>query len=433
MLPDYADPSTERQITSWAQSRYGSAAPSLTGYYAPNQPATATAQPTMTSVQPTTSVSTWDQARASNPAPAAPGITPPPATRPAPAPLPAPTRQSVAPTTMAPVKTEQLDQSQLAMRTVDAGTETVQGRMSGLMDENSQYMQQARADAMRTANERGMLNSAMAASGGTDAAIRSALPIATTDAATYAGAADYNVALKNQATMWNADQKNQNNRLDAQYTDSAAGRAQAKELAQMQDDTTRWQEAQRLANSQWETALQADTTRWTETQRLQQAQWERQVADATTRWQQEMQNAQSRYNTDEQYRRQSDETRLSMANNIIQNMDLSPDRKAAMLEALGQGTSAGYNPDGSYRPGSGLAGAVYVLSSVSADLSYGRGPYEGPAELVPGATGPMGNAMNSAYRQVQEQQAAQREADDRESWGRGVMTRSSDDYYYNSI
>jgi hypothetical protein len=56
--------------------------------------------------------------------------------------------------------------------------------------------------------------------------------------------------------------------------------------------------------------------------------------------------------------------KATLVNQIINNMDLSPDRKAAMLEALGEGTSA----NGS-NPGTGLAGASYVIGSTAADLT----------------------------------------------------------------
>jgi hypothetical protein len=189
-----------------------------------------------------------------------------------------------------------------------------------LTAENSPVLQQAQAQAMRTAAGRGMLNSAMAASAGESAVIGQATNIANADAATYKSAADYNAAAKNQATMWNADQASQLQRLDLQLQDSAASRAQSLSVAQMQNATTRYQ-AEMSANT-------------------------------------------SRYNTDSSYRQQMDSQKTSLANNIIQNMDLSPDRKAAMLEALGMGTSAS-----SAGGGSGLAGAVYVIGSTSADLN----------------------------------------------------------------
>ncbi len=73
------------------------------------------------------------------------------------------------------------------------GGQTVEGRMEGLLDKNSRYMQAARSRAMMTANQRGLLNTSMAAGAGEKAAIESALPIATADAraAHEAGMAGY--------------------------------------------------------------------------------------------------------------------------------------------------------------------------------------------------------------------------------------------------
>jgi hypothetical protein len=60
--------------------------------------------------------------------------------------------------------------------------DTVEDRMTGLLSKNSPYIKQAKSDAMKTANSRGLLNSSIAAGAGTDAAIRSSLPIASQDA-----------------------------------------------------------------------------------------------------------------------------------------------------------------------------------------------------------------------------------------------------------
>jgi hypothetical protein len=237
---------------------------------------------------------------------------------PAPAPAPAPV------TATNPSGVPQISRDELTTRTIDKPTETVQGQIGNLLAENSPVLQQARADAMRTAADRGMLNSAMAASGGEDAVVRSAASIGTTDAGAYNNAANYNAAAQNQATMWNADQVAQMQRLEKQQAADAAARAQQMAIAQMQD--------------------------------------------ATSRYQSEMSANTSKYNTDASYRQQMDSQKQSLANNIIANMDLSPDRKAALLEALGLGTSASTGPDGSFTPGTGLAGAVYVIGSTTTDL-----------------------------------------------------------------
>lgn len=224
-----------------------------------------------------------------------------------------------------------LDPATLAQRTIDAKNETVRGQLGQVLAEDSPVLQQARADAMRSANERGMLNSTMATSGAQDAVIRSALQIASPDAAAYGHAADYNAAATNQAKMYNSTAQNDFAKQGIQLAaDKAAQSAQLKQqmsVAQMQD--------------------------------------------ATSRFAAETSSATSKYNTDSQYRQQADANKKTLTNNIIANMDLSPDRKAAMLESLGEGTSAKKNPDGSITPGTGLAGAVYVIDSIAADLNFG--------------------------------------------------------------
>lgn len=221
----------------------------------------------------------------------------------------------------------QINPFTLAQRVIDPATETVRGQLSSILADDSPVLQQARADAMRNAADRGMLNSAMAASGGTDAMIRSALNIATPDAGYFNNAADYNVAAKNQATMWNAEQQNDFAKAQMQVEADALARGQQMTLAQMQDATNRWTTEQNTANS--------------------------------------------RFNTDADYRQQVEGNKKTLVNNIIANMDLSPDRKAAMLEQLGEGTSAQRAPDGTIVPGTGLAGAVFVIDSISADLQFG--------------------------------------------------------------
>lgn len=226
---------------------------------------------------------------------------------------------------------------QLSTRTIDPRTETVAGQIKSLLDENSPVLQKARADAMLTAADRGMLNSAMAASGGTAAVIGAATGIGTSDAGFYNKASDYNTAAQNQLLLANQQAQNaflsQSQQIDASAStadkqlaasaaEAAAGRTQQMTIAQLQDQTSRWQTEQNTANS--------------------------------------------RYNTDSSYKQQVDNQKLGVANNIIQNMDLSPDRKAAMLEQLGFGTSA--KPG---QPGTGLAGSVYVIDSVANELAPG--------------------------------------------------------------
>ena len=62
---------------------------------------------------------------------------------------------------------------------------TVANQMTGLLDENSPYIQQARDDSRRYASGRGLINTSIAARAGEEAVIKSALPIATQDASTH--------------------------------------------------------------------------------------------------------------------------------------------------------------------------------------------------------------------------------------------------------
>lgn len=268
-----------------------------------------------------------------------------------------------------------VDPNGLAQRTVDKGTETVQAQLGGLLQENSQVLQQAKADAMRTAFDRGLGNSAMAASAGTDALIRSAVPIASADAATYSKANDYNAAAKNQATMANVETINNAAQANAQL-------GQQMSIAQMNDSTQRWQ--------------------------------------------QEMQTATSRYNTDLNYRKDVDNQKLGVANNIIANMELSPDRKAAMLEQLGFGTMARNG-----QPGTGLAGAAYVIDSVGYELG-GGGSSGGSGDAIFGmGERPSGDFGGKVYDMAKSVREQAQEKLEREQWGSGRTTRGSDYYYYN--
>jgi hypothetical protein len=309
----------------------------------------------------------------------------------------------------------QIKTQDLAVRNVQAN-ETVDGQLQMLLAENSPVLQQQRAMAMRAAADRGMGNSALAASGADDAMTKAATTIAAQDAGTYGKAADYNVTANNQAIMWNADTAAQAERLQASLKDSAANRqqqlytaqmneaterqktAQQLTIAQMQDNTQRAQYAQQMAMAQIQdqtqraqlaqnlaiAQMQDATARAQAAQQLAIAQLQdatnragqsnqmtiAQMQDATSRFQSELSSTTSRYNTDTGYKQQMDSQRNSLANNIINNMEMSPDRKAAMLESLGLGTSAGRNPDGSIKYGTGLAGAVYVIDSTTSDLQF---------------------------------------------------------------
>lgn len=93
--------------------------------------------------------------------------------------------------------------------------QTVAGNVKSLIDQNSPIIQQARTNAAEAANERGLLNSAMAASAGEQAAYSAAVPIATSDAQTYSKAAGYNADQQNQVNLANANLTNQSAQFNA--------------------------------------------------------------------------------------------------------------------------------------------------------------------------------------------------------------------------
>lgn len=132
-------------------------------------------------------------------------------------------------------------------RTVDAGKETVAGQMTDLLATGSPYMTRARTDAAETANSRGLINSSMAVGAGEDAAIRSALPIASADASTYSTAASQNQQATNTALTQGAQSAS-----NAQLVNAAAGNASA--LQNMRGD-----QATNLANieAQYKNVIQA--------------------------------------------------------------------------------------------------------------------------------------------------------------------------------
>jgi len=71
---------------------------------------------------------------------------------------------------------------------VDQDKSTVQGQLKSLLSSDSDYIKEAEAAGTRTAANRGLLNSSMAAGASRSAAIQAALPIAQQDAQTYAAA-----------------------------------------------------------------------------------------------------------------------------------------------------------------------------------------------------------------------------------------------------
>lgn len=79
--------------------------------------------------------------------------------------------------------------------------ELVENRMNNLLSGNSVYMQNARQYANEAAANRGLLNSSIAVGAAQRAAIDSALPIASQDAATWSGAQAQNVQVLNERAI----------------------------------------------------------------------------------------------------------------------------------------------------------------------------------------------------------------------------------------
>lgn len=89
-----------------------------------------------------------------------------------------------------------------------ADEDTVQGRISNVIGEDSKVIQTARTRAKQQANRRGVLNSTMALQAGEQAVIESALPIASQDAATSFRAKELNQAAGNRASEFTAGERN---------------------------------------------------------------------------------------------------------------------------------------------------------------------------------------------------------------------------------
>lgn len=100
-----------------------------------------------------------------------------------PAPEPAAAPESGPTPTPAPATGARADAKAITTQVAETG-ETVESRLNALTAKGSKYTDLAKNEAMRSANTRGLINSTMAGAAGTEAAIRSALPIAQQDAKT---------------------------------------------------------------------------------------------------------------------------------------------------------------------------------------------------------------------------------------------------------
>lgn len=103
---------------------------------------------------------------------------------------------------------------------VDPFKGTVQGQVQDIIKNDSPLMQQARSSALRTANDRGLLNSSLAAGMGEQAVIAQALPIAQADAASQNTAMTNTANAQNAAGQFGAAAQNATSQTNAQLITS---------------------------------------------------------------------------------------------------------------------------------------------------------------------------------------------------------------------
>lgn len=238
-----------------------------------------------------------------------------------------------------PIPDGLLHEDDLARRTVGTD-ETVEGRMTGLLSSNSQYLQQARDRTRREGASRGLLNSSISASAGEEAAIAAALPIASADAATYGRAADYNAALHNQAAMYNADTVNrfleQANSLSSSERIAALQSMTQREIAATQAHVQQQVAAQQAAASVANAQAAAAASRYGADSQQAIA-----AANNAAALQRQLEASQARLREIELQNQGNldannahDQTVL--INNIINNPDIPPEVRDRLLRQLGR-------------------------------------------------------------------------------------------------
>lgn len=138
-----------------------------------------------------------------------------------------------------PVKVPTYTPPTIATQTAQAVTRTVgqdelaSNQLNKLLQADSPYLQQAKSRALQLMNERGLVNSSLAAGAGTSAAIDAALPIAQSDAGAYSSASRDNMTAQNNATLANMQAQNHAALAQAQMqsqgqlADIAAARAES--------------------------------------------------------------------------------------------------------------------------------------------------------------------------------------------------------------
>lgn len=119
--------------------------------------------------------------------------------------------------------------------------QTVAGQLQTIVDPNNPLMVKAKSRAQQQSADRGLINSSIAATAGESAMLDAAMPIAQADAAARAKAAGYNVDIKNQTNVTNANAQNSADQFNTgQMNQQALQKAQqesSKVLQQMQQDS----------------------------------------------------------------------------------------------------------------------------------------------------------------------------------------------------
>lgn len=158
------------------------------------------------------------------------GDTPPPATPTPGGGLLSPTTPSgSAPTPQAPVPQATATTYDPIKQTV-SDKSTVQNQVANIVSSGSPLNTLAETAANKAVNRRGLLNSSIAVGAGQEAVLKSALPIAQQDAATYANTDAANAGFSNTAAQFNAAAKNTTSQFNAQLS-------LQQQLAQLQANT----------------------------------------------------------------------------------------------------------------------------------------------------------------------------------------------------
>lgn len=142
------------------------------------------------------------------------------------------------------------DPSKIVMEPGD----TVEGRIPGIIASNSPLMEQAKTASLQQMNSRGIINSSMAVGAGQDAVMKSAIPIASQDAATSFAAKQANQAAENTAGEFGAGSIN-----TAVYNQQKIGADTAAQAKQLENDLILAQKSGDIQAIRDATKIAADT------------------------------------------------------------------------------------------------------------------------------------------------------------------------------